>query len=67
MLHLVFIACLTTTPDRCDERRTISYLEPISPMSCALRAQPELARWNQRHPNYVIQRWHCASDVKIKA
>jgi hypothetical protein len=30
-------------------------------------AQPELAKWNERHPNYVIRRWHCAIGTQTKA
>ncbi len=66
MIHLVFVACLISSPELCDER-TLSYVEPMSPMACAMQAQPELAKWNNSHPNYVIRKWRCEVDRNFRA
>lgn len=57
MIELIFVACLTTAPDNC-ENRSFLYTG-ISPMVCMMGAQPELARWAATHPNFRIASWKC--------
>lgn len=61
MIYLVFVACLANAPDRCAEH-SLGYVEPMSPYACALRAQPELAKWAERHPQHVITSWRCEAE-----
>jgi len=57
MIELLFVACLSTAPDTCRER-SLLYTD-ITPMTCAMGAQPELAKWVATHPNWTISRWKC--------
>lgn len=58
MIELVFIACLLSAPDRCEER-SLQYVNVSSPMACMMGAQPELARWLESHPRWRVTRWSC--------
>lgn len=57
MIELAFVACLSAAPLTC-EPQSLLYTD-ISPMTCALRAQPALAHWVETHPAYRIARWRC--------
>ncbi|SFR20239.1 hypothetical protein [Poseidonocella sedimentorum] len=59
MIELVFVACLWSTPDTC-EKRSLLYSD-ISPMTCLMQAQPELARWTETHPRWRVASWKCRS------
>lgn len=59
MIELIFIACLSASPDDCQER-SLLYTD-ISPMVCLMAAQPELAKWVEAHPRWQIQSWRCAA------
>ena len=65
MIELVFVACLSTSPDVCRERN-LTFMESITPMACLLRAQPELARWTETHPKWRVARWKC-QDVSRRS
>ncbi len=60
MVELLFIACLTGSPDVCEERNLLYY--GVTPMSCMLGAQGELAKWAEQHPGQTISRWSCRSQ-----
>ncbi len=64
MIELVFIACLSGSPEDC-ETRSLLYTD-ISPMTCLMGAQPELARWVATHPRWQIQSWRCAMVSHIQ-
>ncbi|WP_187429505.1 hypothetical protein ROLI_042160 [Roseobacter fucihabitans] len=57
MIELLFVACLATAPDQCQERSLI--FTDVSPMQCLMGAQPELAKWTASHPNQEIKSWRC--------
>ncbi len=57
MIELVFVACLVTASDECQEQSLI-YTD-MSPMSCMMAAQPELAKWIEAHPKFKIRDWRC--------
>ncbi|MGC9418173.1 hypothetical protein [Rhodovulum marinum] len=60
MIELVFVACLGMAQDAqgaCEERSLI-YTD-ITPMTCMMGAQPELAKWVETHPNWTVSRWKC--------
>ena len=59
MIELIFIACLSASPEDCEERSMI-YTD-ISPMTCLTGAQPELAKWVQSHPRWHVARWRCSA------
>ncbi|MDU9005763.1 hypothetical protein QO231_18185 [Sedimentitalea todarodis] len=57
MIELIFIVCLAGTPGDC-EKRSLLYTD-VTPMTCMMRAQPELANWISTHPRWKIARWAC--------
>lgn len=57
MIELLFVACLSGSPENCRERSLV--FTDIAPRACVIGAQPELAKWIGAHPNYVIRRWSC--------
>lgn len=58
MMELVFVACLLSAPDRCEER-SLQYVDVPSVMTCVMGAQPQLAEWAEAHPNWRVARWKC--------
>ncbi|QDL93915.1 hypothetical protein FDP22_18725 (plasmid) [Paroceanicella profunda] len=60
MIELIFVACLQSSPSVC-EQKAVQYVEPISPLACAMGAQPELAKWVESHPGWSISQWKCQS------
>ena len=57
MVELVIAACLAT--GECRETRLTYIAEELSPMTCVVAGQAEIARWQQQHPAWQIKRWHC--------
>ncbi|EPX76103.1 hypothetical protein [Salipiger mucosus] len=57
MIELLFVTCLSAAPDQCRERSLI-YTD-ITPMTCMMGAQPELAKWSQSNPKYEVRGWKC--------
>lgn len=58
MFELVFIACLISTPDRCEEK-ALQYVNVPSTQACLHGAQPQLAKWTMEHPRWRVAKWHC--------
>jgi len=57
MVELLFIACLSSAPDECRERSLV--FTDVTPMTCMMGAQPELAKWAEAHPKFTIKSWKC--------
>jgi hypothetical protein len=57
MIELLFVACLSSEPDKCLERSLL--FTDITPMQCMMVAQPELAKWVDTHPDEQIRSWRC--------
>lgn len=57
MIELLFVACLATAPEQCEQRSLL--FTGISPNQCMMGAQPELAKWISTHPNEKIKSWQC--------
>ena len=57
MIELLFVACMSTAPDQCQERSLI--FTEITAYQCLMGAQPELAKWVATHPNERIKSWRC--------
>lgn len=57
MIELLFVACLSTAPDQCQERSLL--FTDVSPMTCMMGAQPELAKWTETHPRFRVTGWKC--------
>ncbi|KMK65197.1 hypothetical protein [Puniceibacterium sp. IMCC21224] len=59
MIELVFVTCLSLAPTECRERSLL--FTDITPMTCMMGAQPELAKWADSHPKWVVSQWKCQS------
>lgn len=57
MIELLFVACLSTAPDQCEERSMI--FTDVTPMACMMGAQPQLAKWVSTHPAFHVAGWKC--------
>ena len=57
MIELVFVACLLSAPERCEEKALL--FADVTPMACMMGAQPQLAQWAETHPKWSIARWSC--------
>ena len=66
MIELVFIACLYAAPDVCRENNLV-FIEAISPRTCMMQAQPQLAKWVENHARWRIARWRCQAVGQRKA
>ncbi|SFB12083.1 hypothetical protein SAMN05421688_3042 [Poseidonocella pacifica] len=62
MIELAFVACLVTVPDHCENRSML--FTDITPMQCAMGAQPELAKWVGSHASWRVREWRCAMRDK---
>lgn len=58
MIELIFIACLVSAPDRCEEKG-LQFVDLPSPMACMMLAQPQLAQWAESHPRWRVAKWRC--------
>lgn len=57
MIELAFVACMAAAPREC-ENYSLLFTE-ITPMTCMMGAQPELAKWVAAHPNLQVKSWKC--------
>ena len=57
MTELLFTVCLAASPSVCEEQ-SLRYVD-LSPRTCVMAAQPELARWSVEHPGWSVRRWSC--------
>ncbi len=57
MIELIFTVCLLTQGDTCEENRLI-YTD-VTPMTCMMGAQAQLAEWSNAHPKWVVASWRC--------
>ena len=61
MIELVLVYCLSSSPDRCLERR--EELEaPVNLFSCSMRAQVLAQEYLEGHPAYRLLRFRCEKD-----
>ena len=58
MIELVISACLITGPD-CRNFALHFDAREVSMMTCALHGQTVIARWQEDHPDWSVERWTC--------
>jgi hypothetical protein len=63
MIELVFVVCLLSAPDRCEER-SLAFLAQSGPFACMFQAPPELAAWIGEHPGFRVASWHCEDPAR---
>ena len=60
MIELLFVTCLSATAPQGDSFRERSLVfTDLSPMTCMMGAQPQLAKWVEEHPGQQIKSWKC--------
>lgn len=57
MIELFFVACLSVSPQQCQERALT--FSDVSLMTCMTGAQAVLARWTGERPGWRVTRWRC--------
>jgi hypothetical protein len=63
MIELAFIVCLEGQPNHCEERGLL--FADITPMTCMMGAQPQLAQWSAQNPEWHVRGWKC-KDVTVR-
>ncbi|HEX5998805.1 MAG TPA: hypothetical protein VFZ16_05330 [Hyphomicrobiaceae bacterium] len=58
MIAIVLSICLVSDPGICQEQ-SIHIFREMSPMACAMTAPPHIAKWNDEHPEWHVERWRC--------
>jgi hypothetical protein len=59
MIELLLGVCLASNPTECKSVSLVYVAEALTPMQCAMRAQPEIAKWMGTHPGWALKRWTC--------
>jgi hypothetical protein len=66
LIELLISACLAGEP-QCKEFSLLYDPREVSLMTCMMMGQAEMAKWQQEHPAWHIERWTCAQhDQSIK-
>ena len=59
MIELLLLVCLRAEPDLCQERH-LTFTEPgLTPIACAMQAQPTIAAYMRQFPHSRVARWKC--------
>jgi hypothetical protein len=66
MLRLVFTICMIDAPAVCEQREMLVY-EAMPVIACTMGAMPDLAIWQETHPNWRIARWRCEDDRSVRS
>lgn len=64
MLMLTFMACVLNQPNECKDVSLNFEAAALTPQSCMMDGQMEMAKWLEEHPNYVIKKWRCGRPEK---
>lgn len=59
VIELFLAVCLIDHPETCKDVSLIYSAEALTPMQCAMQAQPEIAKWLTEHPGWVTKRYTC--------
>jgi hypothetical protein len=59
VIELLVAVCLIDHPSTCKDVSLIYSAEALTPMQCAMQAQPEIAKWIKEHPGWVTKRYTC--------
>ncbi|MTE00878.1 hypothetical protein GIY56_11295 [Paracoccus sp. YIM 132242] len=57
MIELLFVSCLSTDPDRCQDRALL-FVE-TNLMACMVHGQQQIAEWIDAHPHETVREWKC--------
>ena len=59
VIELLLAVCLSDNPANCKDVHLTYSAEALTPMQCAMQAQPEIAKWVREHPGWVTKRYTC--------
>ena len=59
VIELLLAVCLIDNPGNCKDVHLTYSAEALTPMQCAMQAQPEIAKWIREHPGWVTKRYTC--------
>jgi hypothetical protein len=59
MIEIAAAVCMISAPERCREIQLTYDVENVSPISCMMYGQSELAQWTEVHPNWRVSRFSC--------
>lgn len=65
MIEIAAAVCLLAAPERCRDVTLTFDTETITPFTCMMYGQSELAQWTQAHPNWRIARFTCRPAGQI--
>lgn len=63
MIELLFVTCLSTAPDQCQDR-SLLFAQEVGLMTCMMQGQTQLAQWTQTHPRETVRKWSCRVRAK---
>jgi hypothetical protein len=59
MLELIVFVCLLDDPTRCKNVSLTSMGESASQTLCMIMSKDEIAKWNERNPQWSAKEWSC--------
>lgn len=59
MIELLIGVCQIANAAQCKNVSLVYVNEALTPMQCAMRAQPEIAKWIVTHPGWRVARYTC--------
>lgn len=62
MIEIVLGVCMLQDPARCQDVYLNQTAANLTPVQCYQNSLPEVARWLDSNPNWVIKRWQCGPD-----
>ncbi len=65
MIEIVFVACLLTAPEQCEERVLPAFVD-VTELQCMMGAPMALAAWGQTYPHMRVAQWQCRPVEKAE-
>lgn len=59
MIELVMSICLIAEPTKCKDVRLSFAEQNLTPHSCVMNGQIEIAKWIDTHPDWQVAKWGC--------
>jgi hypothetical protein len=65
VIQLVLVYCLVANANTCMEARPV-FEQPLTPMSCMMKAQFVAQQYVNEHPQWRLDRWRCEMNVPAR-
>ncbi len=59
MIEIAAAVCMISAPERCRDITLTFDADSVTPITCMMNGQSELAQWTVEHPNWRIARFSC--------